>query len=37
MKDFKRVVVIQSMVSTDEFVDKLEKYLAAQKKKFRIG
>ena len=37
MKDFKRVVVIQSMVSTDEFVDKLEKAFGSTEEKFRIG
>ena len=37
MKDFKKVVVIQSMVSTDEFVEKLEKAFISTEEKFRIG
>lgn len=36
MKDFKRVVVIQNLVSTDEFVDKLGKALSSTEEKFRI-
>lgn len=37
MKDFKRVVIVQNMVSTDEFVEKLEKALRSTEEKFRIG
>lgn len=36
MKDFKRVVVIQNMVSTEEFMEKLEKAFSCTDKKFRI-
>ena len=36
MKDFKRVVVIQNMVSTDEFADKLNRALNSTEKRFRI-
>jgi PTS system ascorbate-specific IIB component len=36
MKDFKRVVVIKDMISTDEFKDKLNRALASTEKRFRI-
>lgn len=36
MKDFKRVIIIRDMVSTDEFIDKLTKALECAEKRFRI-
>lgn len=36
MKDFKRVIIIRDMVSTDEFVDKLTRALESAEKRFRI-
>ena len=36
MKDFKRVVVIKDMISTDEFKDKLNRALASTENRFRI-
>jgi PTS system ascorbate-specific IIB component len=36
MKDFKRVIIIRDMVSTDEFVDKLTRALESADKRFRI-
>lgn len=36
MKDFKRVIIIRDMVSTDEFIDKLTKALESAEKRFRI-
>jgi PTS system ascorbate-specific IIB component len=36
MKDFKRVIIIRDMVSTDEFVDKLTRAIESAEKRFRI-
>lgn len=36
MKDFKRVIIIRDMVSTDEFTDKLTRALESAEKRFRI-
>lgn len=36
MKDFKRVIIIRDMVSTDEFIDKLTRALESAEKRFRI-
>ena len=36
MKDFKRVIIIRDMVSTDEFTEKLTRALESAEKRFRI-
>ena len=37
MKDFKRVIIIRDMVSTDEFVDKLTRALESAEKRLFLA